>query len=397
MTELKENSFSFDKTSIKNFNRKQAYESKNAKKKSVSNLLSMHNIMDIKIDVGREIAWFNQTKLKPEKVPVYPDNDCLFEFKRMLWNSPVGLDIPKLSMSPNTLAQLCCKRLLTSDHIIYFSKLLNESQESSHVVYLNYVRDIKTYFSKLQPNFEYIIYVVNVGNGCTPYIGSDTCPGNHWTIAVYSKAMQTLLYCDSLGWDAPTGFLEKVEESVSIVFNDKKVITCTICHDPEIHKYSTKCGMNCLRYPFQTCGNICGPISLIMAAIVAFKPHFFNDYVKLKSTHGSYIYLQDPTKYSGYLRLVLCAWYSSNKVDIDFVIPKCEQVEPNEIDDARAENAQKSLKKLETAQLGNLVCPACFITFTKKVKFFPKYIHGGPKKQVQNCTLNISKNFHFTF
>ena len=69
-----------------------------------------------------------------------------------------------------------------------------------------------------------------------------------------------------------------------------------------------------MNYPIKTCGNVCRPISVLMAAIFVNCPTYWKDVVQ--SRYGVLsCWLRDSTKHSSYIQKVLIAWLMQQRID----------------------------------------------------------------------------------
>ena len=76
----------------------------------IQHMLSLHKVRDVKFAVEQEMNWCNSAKLVPKSVTTYPPDTTTNKFKALLWNTPSAYDLTGQNMTPNALAELCCKR-----------------------------------------------------------------------------------------------------------------------------------------------------------------------------------------------------------------------------------------------------------------------------------------------
>nr|XP_047135234.1 uncharacterized protein LOC124812496 [Hydra vulgaris] len=159
---------------------------------SVQLLIALHRVQEMKLAVDQELTWFNSPKLVPKSISIFPSQNLIEKFKEVLFKRPANNEISEYGMSPNTLAELCCARWLSSDHMLQISSILNLIQRITVVP-------------------EKLIFIINVGgNNEKTFSGTDLNAGCHWTLAVYDSIEGNFYYGDSLGWSAPDDFLTKV-------------------------------------------------------------------------------------------------------------------------------------------------------------------------------------------
>ena len=296
--------------------------------KTVLNCKSIHKIKSIKEAVRQEIDWFNEEALRPRTIksisPV-----ALNCFKSMVFYNPYCTDVKGSCMSPEELSRLCCRRYLSGDHMLWTVSKLNEMQLDAHCIYLNYIKDPKSYIERrikgLSSLPEKLILLQNVGRQANGevHLGSDVNPGCHWTIAVYHRSNNLLLYGDSLGWTLPVDFLERVLPYIRIMYNTDDV-TVKMMHNPQIQdgrgNHVCKSG-ECTNYPLQRCFNVCGVITIAIAVLSSLCAEMFSAIVAPKKENGKDMWIQDPTKYNKYLRRVLMCWIAEGKIEKDYLLP----------------------------------------------------------------------------
>ncbi|XP_065648316.1 uncharacterized protein LOC136077923 [Hydra vulgaris] len=347
---------------------------------SVQHLIALHRVQEIKLAVDQELTWFNSIKLVPKSIGIFPPQNLIEKFKEVLFRKPASTEISEYGMNPNTLAELCCTRWLSSDHMMQISSILNSIQSHSKVIYFNFIGNIEHYVSRLTSVPSKLIFIINVGgNNEKTFSGTDFNPGSHWAFAVYNNIECSFYYGDSLGWSVPDDFLCKVKLLIRKLYHLNKEVSITYCHDPKTHRYGVKkCSSLCRgNYPMQTCGNICGVITIIICAISCLNYDYFVHIISNdKRENSNYIFLQEPTKYSKYLRLVLMSWFISKEINLDFAAPALGEVsssyEVPSYEDFKYTNvSESSLNKnnmvnIESNDFSSLKCAFCNITFTKK-------------------------------
>ena len=162
--------------------------------------------------------------------------------------------------------------------------MLNKEQSGVKCIYLKHHNRVnhRDHRKSNNPLPKSLCFVVNVGlgNNNTTYCGNDGRQGNHWTVAVYDDASKKVTYGDSLGWDIPEDLISRIKVHVDRIFGpDTSNIEVEMCQDPASHRNGRRnCGDRCSRmYPFQTCGNICGVVAIIVASIACHQMPFLDE------------------------------------------------------------------------------------------------------------------------
>lgn len=104
--------------------------------------------------------------------------------------------------------------------------------------------------------------------------------------------------------------------------------TIVSCHDPS----STASGAHCCSgtcanfYPLQTCGSICGVVVMVMAAIACHNPVYFSYLSTRHNQDFPSVFLQTPSRFSKYLRLVIASWIAENSVNTSYIIQLQDEI-----------------------------------------------------------------------
>ena len=298
--------------------------------------LRLHKASSIKKQVEREVDWFSRPCLAPNSAEEHPNNESLHAFQSLIWSSRgYGNDIPGMGTSPSVLAWLCGNQELSCDHLLWFQKKLNSIQEHTVVLYLNYGRQnleraITRITSTRTIPQRKLALMMNVGkdsNGDV-FLGSDARQGNHYTLAHLDATTNTLFYCDSLGWKVPRELMGEVRRVYRLVFKGEMAgVTIICCHDYTLANGGvhfcdkSKCSTF---YPLQTCGYICGVITIVATVAACLSQSFFAFLTKthrLDTRHVPLLYLQKPTQYARYLRRVLMVWMADDLINIKLIVP----------------------------------------------------------------------------
>lgn len=242
----------------------------------INHLTRLHTAKDIQKSVEEELKWFSQPYRKPETVVEHPPANHVAKFQRLLYCERYDEILKYCEMSPNELAMLCLYRWVSSDHICWLMRTLNNLQNNTSFVYLNNElhKNHKTH-KNTPSNFSFAINVGKNQRGNT-YFGTYGHPGNHWSMCHVNVSERKIIYCDSLGWPAPSDILSRLDKYIKTVNNNASVeeYTLVFAHDPKskspvtgAHKCNKTCAQN---YPLQTCGNICGIVVLVVSTIACF-------------------------------------------------------------------------------------------------------------------------------
>ena len=217
-------------------------------------------------------------------------------------------------------------------------KTLTESQSDTYSIFLNGAlnTDPKTYrrFKNANANMpSKLLFALKVGrNERGTFLGADDQRGCHWTLCHVDIMKKKIVYGDSLAWPFPSGFLCRVDKYLKAVCKDDDISNYSVVmlHDPQNQCPMSgmhRCGDTCANfYPLQTCSNICGIVVMVIGAIACYNFDFFQH---LSTTHTCSnatnfppIFLQTPTRFGKYLRLVVASWFASNSVNVDYVVPR---------------------------------------------------------------------------
>ncbi|RUS71394.1 hypothetical protein EGW08_020849 [Elysia chlorotica] len=84
-----------------------------------------------------------------------------------------------------------------------------------------------------------------------------------------------------------------------------------VMHPPSASRLPHVCSGQCKNYPEQTCGNVCGIVTVVGAVIAACDDDLY-EYI---TGPMSYFFLQ-PTKYELYLRRILISWFIKEEITL---------------------------------------------------------------------------------
>ena len=153
---------------------------------------------------------------------------------------------------------------------------INKEQSNTFCWVLNTVNDIERLVERRLQSYKpsSLIFFVSVAisTGKT-VLASDHHRGIHWTLCQVNHTNKSVVYADTLGWQVPEGLTEKVNHFINAVYReDITDYEMNICHKPEstVNGHHS-CTPSCAKYPVQTCSNVCGVISMVMAALATHK------------------------------------------------------------------------------------------------------------------------------
>ena len=166
----------------------------------INHLTRLHTAKDIQKSVEEELLkWFSQPYRKPETVVEHPPANHVAKFQRLLYCERYDCYIVKeilkyCEMSPNELAMLCMYRWVSSDHIRWLIRTLNNLQNNTSFVYLNNELHKNPKTHKNTPsNFSFAINVGKDQRGNT-YFGTYDHPGNHWSMCHVNVSERKIVY-----------------------------------------------------------------------------------------------------------------------------------------------------------------------------------------------------------
>ena len=328
---------------------------------SIQNMLKIHDIK--KAAVEREIVWFSQDYTKPQAVAEHPSVTVILNFQKMLYSKKYDEAISPHGITPTELSMICGNRWLSDDHMTWLMKELTDSGTDTYCVYLNGVlntdpRRFRRF--RCRGNLpSKVLFSINVGLSATgdTYFGTDRTPGCHWTMCHIDTIQKKIIYGDSIAWNYPKSLLEKANMYIKAISPSDDVANYTnlTCHDPS----STALGAHCCSetcanfYPLQTCGSICGVVVMVMAAIACHNPAYFSHLSTRHSQDLPNVFLQAPSRFSKYLRLVIASWITENSVNTSYIIPVQDEFQMNASGGKQEDtyrNTKKCARSEDTAQ-----------------------------------------------
>ena len=218
--------------------------------------------------------------------------------------------------------------------ITNISALLHHQNREVGVFYLN---EFMTYseleqrdtIAKQNYNLKSVVFLISVGseatNNCMEvFFTTPKKEGCHWSVLHTEFQGSKWTYCDTLGWETPVNLKSKVDSVLRIFVEELNVPVKPMHGIKKAHSFNMntsnehECNKYCLpNIPLQTCQNVCGVISVIMASLCVVSPHVWSCLISSDCTllPEELHWLKHPTMYSDYLRTVLISWLINNEVN----------------------------------------------------------------------------------
>ena len=326
----------------------------------INELLQVHKAMEIKQEVSRELDWFADATNCPTDVVSQPDQKHIRNFQSLIYSKRYDEILSGYDASAEELSRLCCTRWLSGDHMSWITQKINSMQEETFCIYLNFIRETDRFVTKriqpLQQKPTKFLFLINVGKSRdgNVHFGSNQQPGNHWTTCHVDTRERVVTYCDSLAWPSPVNLLERIGEFIQTTHNEAvSLYSFVYAHDPSsTGPQGHQCLSSCASlYPLQRCGNVCGVVVIIVAAIACLANDLFRQLTKkIDNAPQCSIFLSDPTKYSKYLRLVLISWFGAKSVSLSNILPLFDtdvEVPFKQQTDTKSFNSKNDEKKEE--------------------------------------------------
>ena len=202
-------------------------------------LRRFHTMRSIQDDVQQEVGSFSSPCNRPEAVVEHPTATQIAVLQEFLYCRRYNKIREPYGMSANELAMVCVDRWISSDHICWLMKILNQDQDETFFVYLNGIsKDPATLqrFTKCSSKPSKLCFAINVCKNQTgqTFIGSDFQPGNHWSLCHVDTTEKRIVYADSLGWAIPANLLNKLDRYIKAINEDLNVakFTLSTTHNP---------------------------------------------------------------------------------------------------------------------------------------------------------------------
>ena len=99
----------------------------------IKGMLRITEAIGIKRAVEKELDWFASTYPRPLSVISHPATNSIKKFQNLIYGEKFDKQVDGLQMSPNEMANLCCDRWISSDHVHWLLDDLNISQKKLFV------------------------------------------------------------------------------------------------------------------------------------------------------------------------------------------------------------------------------------------------------------------------
>eukprot|EP00794_Sanderia_malayensis_P013540 gene13540-14944_t len=297
-------------------------------------MINVHRLSDIATKVREEQRWLN-SMLSEADFCLNVKNDLL-SYKLLLEKTPDGqavFDYNKAILA-NDIATLAGREWTNFSIISGVVKLMNNAGGDTYAFILNDLllmnkKQLCKLVYEIEGSPKYLLLVSNVGKSKETFLSTPSRKGCHWTFTFVDLEKKQWFYCDTLGWAAPNDLRSQVN-SVTEVFYEVKAITSRPfrgcrpfrgfinCHIPSKtgnHACVSECFPN---FPFQTCGNICGIIVIVLAGIAVRAPDLWKNVFLSRSNMipDELEWLLDPSTHSDRLRVAVISWLLQGRIDV---------------------------------------------------------------------------------
>lgn len=262
--------------------------------RDVRNMITTHRLMEIKRDVEQEHEWFQQLGVNlgvPAVTCIPPNHAAVKNFERILLSGSEGRTTLTHSTFTEDLASLCCSRWVSLQAIDAFIPMINAFNTKRKVVlHGKYCATLGWTAASIQnrlsseghwsSELEQLSIVLNVtkDRNNNTIVTSASVRGTHWCLLHIDVATKSFRYMDSLGYPTPINLetsLALVLQAVSKLTGRKISFPSEIgrAHRSQCNRSRATCRNECSKnYPIQQCSSICGPATILMAALSAGAP-----------------------------------------------------------------------------------------------------------------------------
>ena len=257
------------------------------------------------------------------------------EFESLLFQSTDDKVVLNRTILASDLSVLTVNKWLNLSIIQGFLDIANEQSTDTKAFILNSLiglkgdlpEELKKCAKKTVRFFTFVICVG--GNISETFLGTLYHLGVHWSLLYVDTVTNEWFYCDSLGWAPPKELKNLVDKVISAFSNliqlpIRPVQGRFIAHMSSNTSHGVHgCSALCLRnIPLQECGNICGVVTIILAAISCIdKPLWSNSFLKRNACPlpDNISWLRHPTTNASYLRRVLIYWLMAKHIDLRLI------------------------------------------------------------------------------
>ena len=250
---------------------------------SLQTLLKIHALRDISKSVREEIKWLYSTTSAPNKECVSPS--FLDDYKKLLLEDRDGSLVVNDTILTSDLMKLTGNKWLNLALVQGFVDLRNAYHSETAIFVLNDLLLFNEEKLQKESHFygkqlRFITFIINVGGNIKEtFLATPKKPGLHWTLLYVDTTQNKWFYCDTLGWAFPSDLTSTVNDtlkalSIELPFAIKPVQGRFLAHKPQsMSRGSRQCKNTCFQnIPLQKCGNVCGVIVIVMAAISCISP-----------------------------------------------------------------------------------------------------------------------------
>ena len=281
----------------------------------------LHQVKEIKDEIKEDNIWLNQTK-RTLNCPCdmkFNYLNSLEEYREILLRNKCGKKLdPEERLLTSDVRLLIGKNWLNINLLRHFIELLNKEVDSDAKVCL--LNELECWNrsnqlgekvnSWLESGIKKVCVLVNCGKKDeNVFIADNLKMGSHWNCFLLDIDSKEIIFCDSLAWNAPHDFLQRINFFTSlfhptadkVVFAHKEMKKSHRCKDP-----------GCLKTPYQgTNMNICGIASLISAMVL----------LTQEGRESSKSWLWSIKTYNSFTRAMFIHWFVRNKIDLSDLFP----------------------------------------------------------------------------
>ena len=341
----------------------------------IRNMVTIHQLEKMKKHAAETEVWLNTAHEVPTPSCTAPEIKWIQKFKQWVWPHQDTKVLLNPSTTTSDLVTLCGNAWIELQTIQAFLPCINNVSNGRRALLLSSLialndNDLEKTLSEELRNVSNIIFILHVGLDGRHHtqISSTSLPGNHWALLTLDLSSGTFQYLDSLCWAVPANLGRQLKRILEAINKFNQTAIQIPDNVPSAHSVSCsgikKCKNGCLvNYPIQTCGSVCGPISVLIAAIFVNSSKYWQDVVQSHVYRPS-CWLRDPTKNSSYIRKVLISWLMQQRVNV------CNLGIPEEVD--------VSLQKPQRLETGEKRCKDSIDRTEKKSQ--PLYEHKNKRK-----------------